>query len=88
MMKKILITLAISVLLLTSVAALTACGNMDMIDTHYTYDEAMIKLPDGTTVTVEVEQWTDYSDSDMVQVTTVDGVVYFTHSSNVVLIDR
>ena len=65
---------------------LSSCGNMDVFDTQYTYNEAMIKLPDGTAITVTVEEWTDYSDSDMVQITTPDGKVYFTHSSNVVLI--
>ena len=80
-MRRIILLLA-----LLSMLVLSSCGNMDMIDTHYTYDEAMIKLPDGTAITVTVEEWTDYSDSDMVQITTPDGTVYFTHSSNVVLI--
>ena len=80
-MKKIIIAFVILLAL-----TLSSCGNLDMIDTHYTYNEAMIKLPDGTSITVNVKQWTDYSDSDMVQITTYDGTVYFTHSSNVVLI--
>lgn len=60
-------------------------GNKTMVDTVYTFDKVIIGLPGGTCVRGKVESWTDFEDGDQIQVK-VDGKVYFTHSSNVVLI--
>lgn len=76
-----LIPLMLAVLLLLLV---TACGNRTFIDTTYTFDEAIIELPDGTIVQGEVESWCDY-DGDQLQIT-IDGETYVVHSSNCVLI--
>ncbi len=84
-MKKTVTLILLLALLAASVFSLSSCGNMDVFDTQYTYSSAMIKLPDGTSITVDVLSWTDYSDSDMVQIKTTDGMIYFTHSTNVVL---
>ena len=80
-MKRIIIIFAIFLTL-----TLSSCGNRSFIDTNFSYDKAIIKLPDGTAVTVTIQNWNDYSDSDMVQIITSDGVIYYTHSSNVVFI--
>lgn len=64
---------------------LTACGNMQMIDTTWNYNKAVISLPDGTIVEGNVESWKDYADGDQIQVK-IDGVTYLVHSSDVVLI--
>lgn len=83
-MKKI-IAIILSALML--VATLTGCGNKDMWDTNYTYDKAIISMPDGTILEGKVSNWTDYEDADQIQVT-IDGKVYLVHSSNIVLINE
>jgi hypothetical protein len=64
-----------------------AWGNRSWFDTTYTFNRAVISLPDGLRVEGEVEQWMDYENSDMIQVV-IDDTVYLTHSSNVVLISE
>lgn len=83
-MKKI-IAIILSTLML--VATLTGCGNKDMWDTNYTYDKAIISMPDGTILEGKISNWTDYEDGDQIQVT-IDGKVYLVHSSNIVLINE
>ena len=60
-------------------------GNKDMWDTVYTFDRAIINLPDGTVVKGAVEKWRDFEDGDQIQVE-IDGKTYLVHSSNVALI--
>lgn len=64
-----------------------AWGNKSWFDTTYTFNQAIIELGDGGYLKGEVEQWTDFEDGDMIQVV-IDGKVYLTHSSNVVLISE
>lgn len=80
-MKRIIVML---LALMTVVALFTGCGNKDMFDTVYTFDEAIIRLPDGTVISGEVESWRDY-EGDQLQIK-IDGVTYLVHSSQVVLI--
>lgn len=82
-MKKIF-ALILTVLMLTS---LTACGNYDVFDTVYTYDYAIVTFPDGTTQTIELEQWTDY-EGEQIQITAKDGTVYLVNSVNCVLVKK
>ena len=65
---------------------LSAC-NRAVFDTHYKFDWAIIKMPDGSTVSGEVESWLDFDDGDQIQVK-IDGRTYLTHATNVVLIDK
>jgi hypothetical protein len=81
-MKKILITLLIALFMMTT---LSGCGNKQIIDLTYTFDKAIISLPNGDIVEGKVEGWTDYEDGDQIQVK-IDGATYLVHSSNVVLI--
>lgn len=83
-MKKI-IAIILSAFML--VATLTGCGNKDLWDTNYTYDKAIISMPDGTILEGKISNWTDYKDGDQIQVT-IDGKVYLVHSSNIVLINE
>ena len=80
-MKKILALIMVLVFVMTAVS----CGNKRVIDLTYTYDKAIVCLPNGDIVEGEVEDWTDYDDGDQIQVK-IDGVIYLVHSSNVVLI--
>lgn len=66
---------------------LCGCGNRDMWDTVYTYDRCMISLPNGEVVEGKVESWSDYENSDQIQVK-VDGKYYLVHSTNIVLISE
>ena len=59
-------------------------GNVDILDTTYRYDKAIIELPDGSVIAGEVEKWNDY-EGDVVQVK-MGGKTYLTQYSNVVLI--
>ncbi len=68
-----------------SIFALSGCGNKQIFDTTYTFNRAIISLPDGTVIDGKVERWTDYEDGDQIQVR-IDGVTYLVHSSNICLI--
>ncbi|MBO5037725.1 MAG: hypothetical protein J6D42_11685 [Clostridia bacterium] len=80
-MKKFLI----AIILIVTVFASTACGNKQILDTVYTFDRAIISLPDGTKIEGHVEGWKEYDDSDSIQIK-IDGRYYYTHLQNVVLI--
>lgn len=81
MNKRILLPLLLIIVLI----ALTACGNKDMFDIVYTFDRAIIKLPNGEIVEGKVESWSDFADGDQLQIT-IDGKIYLVHSSDAVLI--
>ena len=74
------------IILVCLLLAMVSCGNMDLIDTVYRYDKAIISFPDGTSKTIEVLSWTDYEDGDQLQITAEDGTVYLVHSVNCVLV--
>lgn len=81
-MKKLLITAIAATAL---IASLCSCGNKQLFDTTYTFDKAIISLPNGEVVEGKVDSWTDYKDGDQIQVK-VNGAIYLVHSSNIVLI--
>ena len=80
-MKKIFALTIISVLLVIS---LSGC-NKQIFDTTYSFDKAIISLPNGKIIEGKIDSWTDYEDGDQIQVK-VNGVTYLVHSSNIVLI--
>lgn len=82
-MEKILAVLVLVVLMVV----LTGCGNRDMFDTVYTYDEAVLSMADGTIVRGKVENWRDYEDGEQIQVK-IDGVTYLVNSVNITLINK
>lgn len=73
-MKKMLISVSFLSLLL-------AGCNRTIVDTTWAYKYADI----NGIGTVEVSSWTDYENSDMIQIKAKDGTVYLTHSANVIL---
>ena len=82
-MKKII---AICLVALVSVTALVVAGcNKQVVDLTYSYERAIIALPNGEIVEGKVSSWTDFEDGDQIQVK-IDGKTYLVHSSNVVLI--
>ena len=84
-MKKV-IALLLAVIVVLSVCLLTGC-NKQMVDLTYSYEYAIIGLPNGESVEGKVSSWTDYEDGDQLQVK-IDGKTYLVHSSNVVLISK
>ena len=79
-MKKIIICILALVFLLS----FSAC-NKQMVDLTYSYEYAIIALPNGEVVEGRVSSWTDFEDGDQIQVK-IDGKTYLVHSSNIVLI--
>lgn len=61
--------------------------NRTIFDTQYTFNYAYITIGDKT-IEGSVSSWCDYDDSDMVQIILTDDTVYYTHSTNIVLIKR
>lgn len=83
MKKRVFCLLSALIMLL----ALSACGNRQLIDTTYTFNKAIISLPDGTVVEGKVTSWKDYKDGDQIQVV-IDGTTYLLHASNVALVSE
>ena len=79
-MKKILAIALVMILMLT----FTAC-NKQMVDLTYSYERAILSLPNGEIIEGRVSSWTDFEDGDQIQVR-IDGKTYLVHSSNIVLI--
>lgn len=82
MKKKILYIIAIGSLIL----GLTGC-NKQVFDTTYSYERAILSLPNGEVVEGKVQSWTDYADGDQIQVK-IDNKQYLIHSEDVVLISE
>lgn len=80
--------LVLALVLIAIVCILCACSssvyNREIVDLKYGFDYAYIRLPSDMYVKGKVDSWRDYDDSDMIQVT-IDGVTYYTHGSNVVI---
>lgn len=78
-MKRIFALSAVVLILL-----LAGC-NKQMVDMTYSYEYAIISLPNGEVVEGKVSSWTDFEDGDQIQVK-IAGKTYLVHSSNVALI--
>ena len=82
-MKKIIAGL----LLVLMFFVFAGCGNMDMLDTTYTYDYAIISFPDGTVKKIEIKKWCDY-EGEQIQIESKDGKIYLVNSMNCVLVQK
>ena len=73
-------------LALVAAIAVTSIGcNMQVVDTTWSFDTAIVTLSNGEVVARgKVDSWKDFESSDMVQVK-IDGKTYLTHSTNVVM---
>ena len=61
--------------------------NKQLLDTTYSFDKAVLILPNGEVVEGKVQSWADFEDGDQIQVK-IDGKSYLIHSSNIVLISE
>ena len=84
-MKKI-IAMLLAIIAILSITLLSGC-NKQIMDLTYSYEYAIIGLPNGEVVEGKVSRWTDYEDGDQLQVK-INGKTYLVHSSNVVLISN
>lgn len=82
-MKKVL-AIVLAVVLLVGLLVLAGC-NKQMVDLTYSYERAILVLPNGEVIEGKVSSWTDFEDGDQIQVK-IDGKTYLVHSSNIVLI--
>lgn len=80
---KILVVVLACILIMFS---LVSC-NKQIVDLNYSFNYAIIRLPDGTIVEGKVQSWTDYEDGEQLQVK-IDGVTYLTSSFNCTLIHK
>ena len=78
--------LAIIVSSIVLAVSLVAC-NKQVVDLTYSYERAIISLPNGEIVEGKVQSWTDFEDGDQIQAK-IDGVTYLLHASQIVLISE
>ena len=78
--------LAIIVSSIVLAVSLAAC-NKKVVDLTYSYERAIISLPNGEIVEGKVQSWTDFKNGDQIQVK-IDGITYLLHASQVVLISE
>ena len=74
----------IAIALLSILTVFLSACNKQMIDVSYKFTYAYIELPNGECVEGKVESWTDYDNSDQIQLV-IDGVTYFTDTTRVVM---
>ena len=86
MRKRSKLVSAIAILFLVVIMAVVLSGcNKQIFDTTYSFDRAIISLPNGEIVEGKIDSWKDYEDGDQIQVK-IDGKTYLVHSSNIVMI--
>lgn len=78
------IAIILAAVLLVGILILAGC-NKQLVDLTYSYEYAIIALPNGEVVEGKVSSWTDFEDGDQLQIK-INGKTYLVHSSNVVLI--
>lgn len=83
MKRKITLVLAI----ITTLFTLTAC-NKQLIDTTYSFDKAIIKMPDDTVKEIYIKSWTDYENGEQLQIVATNGDVYLVSSINCILVNE
>ena len=83
-MKKV-IAIILAAALVFGLGVLAAGCNKQMVDLTYSYEYAILSLPNGEVVEGKVSSWTDFEDGDQIQVK-INGKTYLVHSSNIVLI--
>lgn len=82
MKKKILVGLVVGIMSMS----LVGC-NKQVFDTTYSYERAILCLPNGEVIEGKVQSWTDFEDGDQIQAK-IDGKQYLIHSEDIVLISE
>ena len=79
-----IIHIAMAVILM--VVVLCSC-NMQIMDTTYKFDKAIISLPNGEIIEGDVQSWLDFEDGDQIQVK-INDTTYLVHSSQIVMVAK
>ena len=87
MKKRLIVLMSVVAVMVSSTLVVSAFGNKQLFDTTYTFNKAIISLPNGEIVEGKVDSWKDYEDGDQIQVR-IKGVTYLVHSSNIALINE
>ena len=74
-------------LVVVLMSLLLAGCNKQLIDTTYSFDRAIISLPNGEIIEGKIQSWKDFDDGAQVQVK-INEKTYLVHSINVVLISE
>jgi len=72
-------------ILLIMILTLNGCGNKKIFDMTYTFKKAIIEMPSGDVLELEIQNWRDFEDGDQLQIKATDGNTYLVHSSKCVL---
>ena len=77
-----------AILVLMVALVLIGCNysGYDIVDTHYHFNRAMISMPDGTILNVQIAKWSD-AEGEQLTITAKDGTRYLVSSYNCVLIE-
>ena len=78
--------LAIIVSSIVLAVSLAAC-NKQVVDLTYSYERAIISLPNGEIVEGKVQSWTDFKNGDQIQVK-INGITYLLHASQIILVSE
>ena len=82
MKKKLFVAMLLGIMSVS----LVGC-NKQIFDTTYSYERAVLCLPNGEVIDGKVQSWTDYAEGDQIQVK-IDGKQYLIHSEDIVLISE
>lgn len=77
----------VGLMLLFTLCVCTVGCNKQVVDITYSYERAILTLPDGSVVTGAVQSWKDYEDGDQIQVV-IEDKTYLVHSTDIVLISE
>lgn len=83
-MKKMIYGVVAGIVSLITLLSLCGC-NQQVFDTTYYFKTAIIEMPGGEVITVEIQSWCDY-DGEQLQIKTKDGTTYLVNSTNCVMI--
>lgn len=87
---KAIITAVIALVLVVALFVwfIPSISNKQIWDMTFSFERAIIQLPDGDVIHGKVVSWKDFDDGDSVQVKMEDGKSYLTHIANVCLISE
>lgn len=86
-MKAIALVITIIILILSGLGVFGTVYNKQLWDVTFSFERAVIAMPDGHIIEGKVDSWKDFNDADQIQVK-MGGKTYLTHISNVVLISE
>ena len=65
---------------------LSGC-NYNSIDIDYQFNKAIIKMPNGEVMEVEIESWID-NDTQKLTIIAEDGTIYLVSANNCILVEK